>query len=93
MFSESKLHLAMAVSSAKPKSLAEYLLADRPEWTTEKMDKAMNSKKEVWVTMKVPVPVIIAYFTSWVDKNGLINFREDIYGHDQKMAEQLFSAK
>jgi len=78
---------------AKPKSLAEYLLADRPEWTTEKIDKAMNSKTEVWVTMKVPVPVIIAYFTSWVDKNGLINFREDIYGHDQKMAEQLFPAK
>ncbi|MGY0041609.1 L,D-transpeptidase family protein [Pedobacter sp. NJ-S-72] len=94
LFAESKRAFSHGcIRLAKPKSLAEYLLADRPEWTTEKMDKAMNSKKEVWVTMKVPVPVIIAYFTSWVDKNGLINFREDIYGHDQKMAEQLFPAQ
>jgi len=93
LFSEDKRAFSHGcIRLAKPKSLAEYLLADNPEWTTEKMDKAMNSKKEIWVTMKVPVPVIIAYFTSWVDKNGLINFREDIYGHDQKMAEQLFPA-
>ena len=94
LFSENKRAFSHGcIRLAKPKSLAEYLLAERPEWTTEKIDQAMNSKKEVWVTMKVPVPVIIAYFTSWVDKNGLINFREDIYGHDQKMAEQLFPAK
>lgn len=94
LFSEDKRAFSHGcIRLAKPKTLAEYLLADRPEWTTEKIDKAMNSKKEVWVTMKTPVPVIIAYFTSWVDKNGLINFREDIYGHDQKMAEQLFPAK
>jgi murein L,D-transpeptidase YcbB/YkuD len=94
LFSETKRAFSHGcIRLAKPKSLAEYLLADRPEWTTEKIDKAMNSKKEVWVTMKMPVPVIIAYFTSWVDKNGLINFREDIYGHDQKMAGQLFPAK
>lgn len=94
LFSEDKRAFSHGcIRLAKPKTLAEYLLADRPEWTTEKIDKAMSSKKEVWVTMKTPVPVIIAYFTSWVDKNGLINFREDIYGHDQKMAEQLFPAK
>lgn len=78
---------------AKPKALAQYLLADRPEWTSDKIDQAMNAKKEIWVTMKQPVPVIIAYFTSWVDKNGMVNFRDDIYGHDQKMAQQMFSTK
>ena len=78
---------------AKPKALARYLLADRPEWTSDKIDLAMNAKKEIWVTMKQPVPVIIAYFTSWVDKNGMVNFRDDIYGHDQKMAQQMFSKK
>lgn len=94
LFSEDKRAFSHGcIRLAKPKALAEYLLTDRPEWTSEKIDKAMNAKKEVWVTMKTPVPVIIAYFTSWVDKNGLINFREDIYGHDQKMAEQLFPAK
>ncbi|WP_316933266.1 L,D-transpeptidase family protein [Pedobacter lusitanus] len=94
LFAESKRAFSHGcIRLAKPKALAEYLLAGRTEWTTDKIDKAMESNKEIWVTMKVPVPVIIAYFTSWVDKNGLINFREDIYGHDQKMAEQLFPAR
>lgn len=75
---------------AQPKKLAEYLLSDRPEWSTDKIEKAMNAKKETWVTMKNKVPVFITYFTSWVDKDGLLNFRDDIYGHDQKMALQLF---
>ncbi|MET1056850.1 MAG: L,D-transpeptidase family protein [Pedobacter sp.] len=75
---------------AQPKKLAEYLLADRPEWTTEKIEQAMNKKTEVWVNMKQPVPVFITYFTSWVDKDGLLNFREDLYGHDKLMAGQMF---
>ena len=75
---------------AQPKELAAYLLADRPEWTNEKITKAMNSKTEIWVNMKQTVPVFITYFTSWVDKNGLLNFRDDLYGHDAEMAKQLF---
>jgi murein L,D-transpeptidase YcbB/YkuD len=75
---------------AAPKKLAEYILATQPEWTSDKIEKAMGSKKEVWVRVKQKVPVFITYFTSWVDKDGQINFREDLYGHDQKMAAQLF---
>lgn len=29
------------------------------------------------------VPVDIIYLTSWVDSNGLLNFRNDIYGYDR----------
>lgn len=75
---------------AEPKKLAGYLLADQSQWTSTKIDRAMNSKTEVWVNMKQPVPVFITYFTSWVDKDGLLNFREDLYGHDRAMAKQMF---
>jgi murein L,D-transpeptidase YcbB/YkuD len=75
---------------AQPKKLAEYLLSDQPAWTSGKIDQAMNKKTEVWVNMKQPVPVFITYFTSWVDKDGLLNFREDLYGHDKIMAGQMF---
>lgn len=74
----------------KPKKLAEYLLEDRTDWTSEKITQAMLSPKEIWVTVKKPVPVFITYFTSWVDKDGMVNFRDDIYGHDQRMSKQLF---
>lgn len=75
---------------AQPSKLAEYLLADKKQWTKEKIAKAMKSKTEIWVGLDQPVPVFITYFTAWVDQNGRLNFRDDIYGHDQKMAKQLF---
>jgi murein L,D-transpeptidase YcbB/YkuD len=75
---------------AEPKKMAEYLLRHQPEWTTEKISAAMRTDKEKWVTLKDPVPVFISYFTAWVDNDGLLNFREDIYGHDKRMAERLF---
>lgn len=75
---------------AEPKKLAAYLLKDRPEWTSNKIEKAMSAKRETWVTLKEHVPVFITYFTAWVDQSGLLNFREDLYGHDQKMKLKLF---
>ncbi len=75
---------------AEPKKMAEYLLSNQPQWNSFTIDEAMNSQKEDWVTLKKAVPVIISYFTAWVDGDGLLNFRDDIYGHDEKMAERLF---
>ncbi|GGH80419.1 murein L,D-transpeptidase YcbB/YkuD [Filimonas zeae] len=77
----------------EPAKMAQYLLADQPEWTTEKIDSAMNGSKEKWVTVANPVSVFICYLTAWVDDNGKLNFRKDIYGHDAKMAEKLFVKK
>jgi len=75
---------------SQPRKLAEYILADRKEWTPARIDKAMQSKTEVWVTVKPRIPVFITYFTSWIDKDGMINFRDDLYGHDLKMSKLLF---
>lgn len=75
---------------AEPKKMAVYLLRNQPEWTDRTINAAMSVSKEKWVTLDKPVPVIISYFTSWVDENGLLNFREDIYGRNKKMAEKLF---
>ncbi|MEP7317385.1 MAG: L,D-transpeptidase family protein [Panacibacter sp.] len=74
----------------EPKHLAQYLLRNDTAWTNYRMDTAMNNTKETWVTLKKSVPVVIAYFTAWVDKNGELNFRKDIYGHDAKLANKLF---
>lgn len=70
--------------------MANYVLRGDSEWTPEKINEAMNSKKEKFVKVKQPVPVIITYFTAWVNETGKINFREDVYGHDKKTAEKLF---
>ena len=75
---------------ADAKKMATYLLRNDTAWTPEKIDAAMSLEKEKWVPLKNPVPVFISYFTAWVDDGGVLNFRDDIYGHDKKMAEHLF---
>lgn len=78
---------------AEPRKLADYLLRNQPEWTPERITKAMHEDHETWVVLKQPVPVAVTYFTAWVSKDGLLNFREDVYGHDRKMEELLFAAE
>ena len=73
-----------------PTKLAEYLLRSKPEWTPDKIAEAMNSGKETFVTLKNSVPVIITYYTAWVDENGLLNFRDDIYKHDALLQKKMF---
>ena len=74
-----------------PIRLAAWLLRSDKNWTREKMLAAMDQSKEKWVRLDHPVPVFIVYFTAWVTSDGLLNFRDDIYGHDKRMAQHLYS--
>lgn len=75
-----------------PLKMAEYLLRNNSEWTSEKIQTAMNSGVEKYVKIKTPVPVFITYYTAWVDENGKLNFRDDIYSHDSAVSQKMFIA-
>jgi murein L,D-transpeptidase YcbB/YkuD len=72
----------------KPTLLAEYLLRDQSQWDTRSIEKAMRNEP-VTVHLKKEYPVMIEYRTVWVDEDGLLNFREDVYGHDKRQLAQL----
>lgn len=74
-----------------PPRMANYLLRNQPEWTSAKIEDAMNNDQEKFVKLKKPVPVLITYYTAWVDENGELNFREDIYGHDRELIKKMFT--
>jgi murein L,D-transpeptidase YcbB/YkuD len=74
----------------EPMKLAQFLLRKDSSWTDAKIQKAMDSGKEQYLTLKNPVPVYIGYFTAFVDRKGRLNFRDDIYGHDEKMSKMMF---
>jgi murein L,D-transpeptidase YcbB/YkuD len=74
-----------------PVWMANYLLQDEPEWTPEKIKAAMNAGTEKTVKLKTPVPVIITYYTAWVDENGQLQFRDDIYGNDRNVEGKMFN--
>ena len=94
LFEETKRSFSHGcIRVADPPKLAEWVLRNDKSWTKERMQKAMNAGKEQFVTVKETIRVYIAYFTAWVDDKGQLNFREDVYGHDKKMAAHLFAGR
>jgi L,D-transpeptidase YcbB len=77
----------------EPTRFAEYLLRDQKGWTAERISKAMSDATPSTVLLRKPYEVHIEYRTVWVDENGCVNFREDIYGHDKLQLSQLIPAQ
>ena len=73
----------------KPFEMAQWVLQDRPEWTPEKIEAAMSSGREQHIALKQRIPVYIVYQTVWVDEDGTVAFRDDIYGHDAQQERIL----
>ncbi|MGX5818341.1 L,D-transpeptidase family protein [Chitinophaga lutea] len=91
LFNETKRSFSHGcIRVQEPKRLAEWILRKDSSWTEAKIDAAMNANKEKYVTVKEKIPVFIGYFTAWVDSQGRLNFRDDVYGHDAKLAKQMF---
>ena len=84
-----KSHGCIRLSDAP--RLAHFLLRNSETWTPEKIDSAMNSGEEQFVRLKNTVPVMITYYTAWVDNKGVLHFADDIYGHDKKIAQKMFT--
>jgi murein L,D-transpeptidase YcbB/YkuD len=81
------------VRVAKPRDLAMRILRHQPEWTPEKIDAAMNAGTERFVPVKENLPVYIGYFTAFVDTDGELNFRKDIYARDARLYSMLIGGK
>jgi murein L,D-transpeptidase YcbB/YkuD len=69
-----------------PVGLAQFVLQDEPEWTTEKIREAMDNGTSKTIRIKHPLMVVIAYGTAIVkQRGGTIYFYADIYGHDRQL--------
>ena len=68
-----------------------FLLRDQPQWTSEAIDSAMVSRIEKFVTLRKPVPVYVVYFTAFVDADGRLNFRKDVYSRDVQLKKMILN--
>jgi murein L,D-transpeptidase YcbB/YkuD len=72
-----------------PVDLAEYLLLDDPKWGRDKILSAIEKGQEERIDLIYPVNIHILYLTAWVDGEGILNFRNDIYSRDKKLDRAL----
>ena len=66
-----------------PLKLAYFVLDNMKRWNPERIEKVYaGEQKTLQVPLQTPLPIYILYFTSWVDPQGQLQFRDDIYGWD-----------
>lgn len=69
----------------RPVEFARYLLkSNKGDWDEEKINETMDGIEPKTVDLEKKFPVQIDYRTVWMDDEGLLNFREDLYGHDKR---------
>lgn len=76
------------VRVGNPAGLAAHVL-NGSKWSEGSIKKAMYSGKQQPTSIPRPVRVNIVYFTAFVDKNGKLQTRRDVYGHDNRQMKQL----
>lgn len=71
----------------KPQEFAQLVLANQGshpgKWDEERLTRYTSGSRTRAVELDQPIPVHIVYWTAWVDEEGLLNFRPDIYRRDQ----------
>lgn len=73
---------------ADPETLTETLLGFQGV-TPKRIKQLRKLKKAKTITLKDHIPNHIVYLTSWVDGNNTIQFRKDLYDHDDGLIQAL----
>jgi murein L,D-transpeptidase YcbB/YkuD len=89
---ESRSFSSGCIRLERPLDLAEWLLADDPAWGRVAIEQAIGRGTQQTVRLQRPTPVHLLYWTAWVDDQGELNFREDIYGRDTPVLRELREA-
>jgi L,D-transpeptidase YcbB len=76
-----------------PETLAAFVLDRQPGWSQDAIKDAIATGRRQIVSLEQPLPVHIAYLTAWVNKDGTVHFRRDVYGRDAILAAHLFGPK
>ena len=74
-----------------PVRLAAFLLNDGTQQMEEEVLANIYLGTNQGINLPVAVPIYLVYWTAWVDEDGKMNFRDDIYDRDDKL-NQLFGS-
>lgn len=59
-----------------------WLLKDTPGWDRARIDQVFQSGERLDVRLTQSIPVYWVYITAWAGPDGMLQFRDDIYGKD-----------
>jgi murein L,D-transpeptidase YcbB/YkuD len=69
----------------RPVDLAEVVLEGTPGWDRQALETSLASPRTVTVSLARPIPVHLQHWTAWVEPDGTVAFRDDLYGRDERL--------
>ncbi|MGR3709597.1 MAG: L,D-transpeptidase family protein, partial [Alterinioella nitratireducens] len=82
---ESRAFSHGCVRVQRPLELAYLLLARQEASPQSYFDGILSSGQETQVDLATQIPVHIVYWTSFVDQDGALHFRRDVYDRDARL--------
>lgn len=67
----------------KPLELLSAFVSFNDTMKAEVVQKILKGNRRVYFKLDREVPVDVVYLTAWVDYDGVLQFRNDIYGYDK----------
>ena len=62
-----------------------WVLQDTPGWNRAAIDAGIAAGHLKVINLTHRIPVAWVYVTGWVSRDGTVNFREDVYKHDDSL--------
>lgn len=72
-----------------PLELASFLLREDPSWTPDRIRRTVEGGAETTAALTAAVPVHLQYWTAFVDEDGRLNYRRDLYDRDAAVLAAL----
>jgi murein L,D-transpeptidase YcbB/YkuD len=77
-----RFHSSGCMRVQNVRQLVAWLLDDTKGWSPDEIDKVIKSGEQKNAELAKPVPLHWVYVTAWSASDGVVQFREDIYGRD-----------
>jgi murein L,D-transpeptidase YcbB/YkuD len=74
------------------RDLAAWILEDTPGWGRAQIDTGIATGQRTDVRLARKIPVAWVYLTGWMTRNGTVQFRDDVYEHDDDPASPASKA-
>lgn len=79
---DQRFHSSGCVRVQNVRELVTWLLAGSGDWSRVKIEGVVKSGERTDAKIAKAVPVYWVYITAWANPDGIVQFRDDVYGHD-----------
>lgn len=89
---QERFHSSGCVRVQNVRDLVTWLLRDTPGWDRRAIETTIQTEEDKSIPLAQAVPVYFTYFSAWSTGDGVVHFRDDIYGRDGVEELQISTA-